>query len=135
LYKRSGIRASEVAYEKQLSFNKPLNTVIAHFEGDVFEVYCEAKDEKHAKKIATDLIAEYCYERDMPIMWRREYVSPAIIDEMPITIGQWLEAGDNLFLCSVCRSAVSFWHRDSSCNACGAVMNAAMFYKEVRCNG
>lgn len=135
LFYRDGFKkASTVPYEDQFSFDKPLNTVKEFELFCRFEVYCEAKDEAHAIKTAVDLVAQYCYERDIPLIYRRRYFCPTV-GEMLITPGQWFDAGDGLWMCSACRQIVDLSGKESSCNACGAVMNAVKFCEEVFCDG
>ena len=129
-YKHGAPRANALSYEDKLIFNAPLNTVKERGDFCRFEVYVEAKGEEHALKIAEDLVAQYCYEHDLPIRLRRRYFAPTVV-VMETTPAQWLDVGDSLRMCSACRRVVDFWSANSSCNACGAVMNAVQFFEEV----
>jgi hypothetical protein len=128
-YKHGAPRADALSYEDQLTFDEPLNTV-KECSYCRFEVYVEAKGEEHALKIAEDLVAQYCYEHDLPIRLRRRYFAPTVV-VMEITPAQWIDYGDGWYMCSACRTMVD-WHRKGCmCDACGAVMNAVVFCKEV----
>jgi hypothetical protein len=129
-YKYGVPRADALSYEDQLTFNEPLNTVKECGEYARFEVYVEAKGEEHAHKIAGDLVAQYCYEHDLPIRLRRRYLTPTVATR-EITPAQWIDYGDGLYMCSACRTIVDWHKKGCCCDACGAVMNAVVFCEEV----
>ena len=134
-FKSGNIEADELDYEAQLTFSESLNTV-DHLDCTCrFRVYVEATDEEHALKIAEDLVAQYCYEHDLPIKYRRKYFRPAILHIQEIKQAMWYNAGDGMWMCSSCRIIVDWNRKNCCCDACGAVMDAVEFYEEVICGG
>lgn len=125
-YEHGEPRADALSYEEQLTCDEPLNTVKEGGGYCRFEVYVEAKGVEQAHKISSDLVAQYCYEHDLPIRYRRRYFPPTV-ETMEITPAQWIDCGDGLYMCSSCRTVVD-WHRKGCCcDACGAVMNIVEF--------
>lgn len=129
-YKYGLPKAFAVSYEDQLTFDKPLNTVREFEHNCRFEVYVEAKEEEHAIKIAEDLVAQYCYEHDLPIKLRRRYFVPTVATRQ-ITPAYWIDVGDNMYMCSACRTIVDWHKKNCFCDACAAVMNVVVFCEEV----
>ena len=133
-YKYSGNKAEALSYEDQITFNETLNTVKECGNYCRFEVYVEAKEEEHAIKIAEDLVSQYCYEHDLPIRLRRKYFPPTV-KTIKMTPAQWIDVGDNMYMCSACRQIVEWRRKNCLCDACGAVMNVVVFMEEVHRHG